>query len=197
MSLDIAEVEQVIDAFETYTDFWENDNWNNILATEKVGSAVLFDSPELCILYEYKIDLVLNIGGSVTPVDHKSAKSRRDPNYMGNQFKGYCWALGVNTLLVNEIGFQKTLKPVEKFRRHTMTFSDNTIKEWRENSIWWIKHAIDLIDADKFPQNFTSCDKFRGCLFKQPICMQDPEVRLYKIDQFFQSRSWDVGKEHL
>jgi hypothetical protein len=196
MSLDIAEIEIVIDAFRQYTSHWENDGWYMIEAVEQVGSRVLYDSPELIILYESKIDLILNINGVMTPVDHKSAKSRRDPNYLANQFKGYCWTLGVNNLIVNEIGFQKTIKPVEKFRRHTLSYSASALKEWQENTVWWIMYAIGLIEKENFPKNYTSCDKYSGCLFKS-VCAADPEVRDYKIASLFEEKHWDVGLENL
>lgn len=197
MQLDIAEVETVISTFLQYTDFWENDDWNDVVAVERVGSKILYDSPDLCILYEFKVDLILRIAGQITPIDHKSSKSRRDPNSLSNQFRGYCWGLGCNRLLVNEIGYQRTLKPSEKFRRHTLSFSDSMLKEWQDNAIYWVRHALTCIDADFYPHNFTSCDKYSGCLYKPTICSADPEVREYKLQQFFQNKTWDVGKDHL
>jgi len=199
MALDIAEVEMVIDAFLQYAEHFENDNWtdSNIVFVEKVGSKVLYDDPTLLILYEVKIDMGLKLNGNLTPVDHKSAKARRDPNALSNQFRGYCWFLGANTLIVNEFGFQKTLKPAEKFRRLALQFSDSQLNEWAENAIFWVKNGLELIDRNYYPQNFTSCDKYSGCIFKPTICQADPEVRDYKLQQFFKDRTWDVGGAHL
>ena len=196
MNIDIAEVETVIDAFRQYTEHWENDGWTNIVEVEKVGSCVLYDSEDLTILYESKMDLVLNISGVLTPVDHKTAKSRRDPNYLANQFKGYCWTLGVYNILINEVGFQKTVKPVDKFRRHTLSYSESQLKEWVDNTIWWVKYAIGMIENESYPKNYTSCDKYSGCLFKE-ICSCDPDVREHKLTQLFTEKKWDVGREHL
>ena len=196
MTLDIAEIETVIDTFKQYTDHWENDSWFSVVAIEQVASRVLYDSQDLTILYEGKIDLILNINGQITPVDHKSAKSRRDPNYLANQFKGYCFLLGVNNIIVNEIGFQKTVKPVEKFRRHTLSYSESSLKEWQENSIWWIINAVGLIEKEQYPKNYTSCDKYSGCIFK-PVCVSDPEVRDYKIQQLYELKHWDIGQVGL
>ena len=196
MSLDIAEIETVIETFIQYTAHWENDGWYDIVAIENSGSKILYEDEETIILYESKVDLILNINGTLVPVDHKSAKSRRDPNQLSNQFKGYCWTLGVNNLIVNEIGFQKTLKAVDKFRRHNLSFSESTLAEWVTNSVWWIKWAIAMIENESFPMNFTSCDKYSGCIFKK-ICEADPLVRDYKIDQMFEEKLWDVGGTHL
>lgn len=196
MSIDVAEVETVIETFRQYTEHWENDGWFNIVAVENVGSKVLYEDKDLVIIYEMKVDLVLNVEGVLVPVDHKSAKSRRDPNQLSNQFKGYCWGLGVNNLIVNEIGFQKTLKPQDKFRRHTISYSASQIDEWVENSVAWIKYAINCIETETFLKNYTSCDKYSGCLFKS-ICEADPLVRDYKIKTLFESKHWDVGAQHL
>ena len=193
MSLDIAEIETVIDTFRQYTTHWENDSWYDVLAIEQVGSRVLFESEEIVILYESKVDLILKLNGSVVPVDHKSSKSRRDPNYLANQFKGYCWILGVNSIIVNEIGFQRTLKATEKFRRHTLSYSASVLEEWKQNTTWWVLDAVKKIDTETYPMNFTSCDKYSGCMFKS-ICQADPEVREYKLKSLFAvTDKWDVG----
>ena len=196
MQLDIAEIEMVIDTFRQYVEHWENDGWSNIISVERVGAKVLYNSEDLCILYEFKVDLVLSMSGVIIPVDHKSAKSKRDPNELSNQFKGYCWGLDANHLIVNEIGFQKTLKPVDKFRRHDLHYSASMLDEWVQNAIWWVKHAIDLIDREAYPKNYTSCDKYSGCDFRT-ICKADPEVRDYKLQTLFEIKKWDVGEKHL
>jgi hypothetical protein len=196
MALDIAEVETVIDTFRQYVEHWENDGWTNIVAVEKVGAKQLYEDEDLQIIYEFKIDLILQINGVLVPVDHKSAKARRDPNYLANQFKGYCWGLGVNNLLLNEIGFQKTVKAVEKFRRHTLSYSESALTEWVKNTVWWVKFAIGMIETETFPMNYTSCDKYSGCIYKD-ICKADPEVRDYKLKTMFEGKHWDVGGTHL
>lgn len=199
--LPITEIERTIEVFTEYTDFWENDGWECVEFVEAVGSKILYDSDELCILYEVKIDLGLSIyhgtNRTVTPVDHKHSKARKDPNELANQFKGYCWFLGTNNIIINEVGFQKTVKPVEKFRRHTIQYSDALLSEWVENSVWWIRYGLGLIHEGQFPRNFTSCDKYAGCEFKVNVCGKDPEVREYKLRELYQVHTWDVGGQHL
>ena len=58
MAIDIADIENVIDQFLQYTDLWENDAWtdDNIVFVERVFSKILYDSPDLLILYEGKIE---------------------------------------------------------------------------------------------------------------------------------------------
>ncbi len=197
MQLDIAEIEYTIEIFQQYTDHWENDSWDDVIGVEEVGSKVLYESPELIILYEVKMDLILRLAGRLIAVDHKHSQSRRDPNQLANQFKGYCFFLENNNIIVNEIGFQKTVKPVDKFRRHTLSFSDAIIEEWKFDAIYWVKNLLALESIGYYPHNYTSCDKFSGCDFKH-VCMKDPgEYREYTLGKDFVERIWDVGKEHL
>jgi len=198
MNTPISETEIVIDSFIQYTDFYENDDWydNKIQAVESTGSKILFDSEDLCILYEVKMDLIVSGRKAPEPVDHKTTKSRRDPNELANQFKGYCWFLGVNALTINEIGFQKTVAPKDKFRRHLIQYSQATLEEWRQNTIFWVRLTLGLIDAGQFPRNFTSCDKYSGCMFKE-LCAKDPEIRDYEISRLYDIKPWDVGQANL
>jgi hypothetical protein len=195
--LSLNDIEEIVRVFLEYTDLWENDGWSDIVAVESVGSKVLYETEELVILYEVKIDLILRLNGMLIAVDHKHAQSRRDPNELSNQFKGYCWFLGSNNFIVNEIGFQKTIKPVEKFRRHLLNFPDGIIEEWKTNTVQWVQMQMALEAGNLAPRNFTSCDKFSGCEFKL-ICKSEPgELREFKKRAEFKGRTWDVGKAHL
>jgi hypothetical protein len=194
-NLSIAEIERTIDVFEEYTSYWENDSWNNIIAVEQVGSKILFEDENLVILYEVKMDLILDDRGKMKPVDHKHAQARRDPNELSNQFKGYCWFLGVNEIIINEVGFQKTVKPVDKFNRHVLQYSDSQLSEWVENTVEWIFHLLDCTEKERWKKNYTSCDKFSGCTFRADVCSQDPEVREYKLQTMFNISEWNpAGK---
>ena len=197
MSLAISEIEYTIDIFNQYTDLWENDGWDNIEAVEKSGSKILYTSDNLIILYEVKIDLILKEKNKLRGVDHKHSQSRRDPNELSNQFKGYCWFLETDEFIVNEVGFQKTVKPVDKFRRHPLLYSKEIIDEWRESVIYYVNLALEWERMGIYPPNYTSCDKFSGCDFKD-ICKAVPgEYRQFMLNKNFKERTWDVGKEHL
>jgi hypothetical protein len=197
MQLDIAEVEETIEVFRQYTDLWENDSWYDIHSVEAVGAKILFEDKDLTILYEVKIDLVLRLQDRLVPVDHKHSKARRDPNQLSNQFKGYCWFMGSNNLIVNEIGFQKTVKPPDKFRRHVLSFPQAIIEEWIENTVYWVKFGLRMEDEKCYPRNFSSCDKFAGCDFKH-ICSAEPgDLREFRLRRDFHEREWSPGKEHL
>ena len=194
-NLDYEDVEINCNTFRQYCQHFENDGWDNILAVEEVGSFVLWENEDLLILYEMKIDLIISLPQmAILPIDHKSGKMRVNPNLVSNQFKGYCVGLKVNNLYQNQIGFQKTLKPVEKFQRHLLSFDDNILNEWKDESAWWIRHGLDLIDRGIFPHNWTSCDKYAGCIYKN-VCTKEPVVREQYLLRDFNKRevSWDPG----
>lgn len=196
MSLEVDVVEEVISTFRQYCTYTSNDGWDRVLSTEEVASKILFENDDLIILYQGKIDLTIEISNcQLIPVDHKSSSRRGRPQQLSNQFMGYCWLLGVNNLIVNKIGFQKSLKDVEKFERYTMSYSPDMIEEWREQAIYWIMKYISDSERDFFPPNYTSCDKYSGCIY-QEVCRKTKELRDYKLVQLFQERpKWDVGKE--
>ncbi len=193
-SLDISELERTIEVFLEYTDFWENDGLVPTFV-EKVGTTILHESPELIIAYEVKIDLGIQCGKSIIPVDHKHAQQRRDPNDMSNQFIGYCFYLGSNNIIINEIGFQKTLKASEKFRRHTLSYSDSQIQEWKQDTIDSVLNYIGLAEQGRYIKNRTSCDKYSGCEFRE-VCRRDPSIRDVKLNELYHvDEVWDVGSK--
>lgn len=198
MSLDISTVEDVVRTFIEYCTYTANDNWDQVLAVEEVASKILYEDEERIILYQGKIDLTIAISNcNLIPVDHKSSSRRGKPSYHSNQFKGYCWLLGVNTIIINKIGFQKTLKDNEKFERHTISYPSDLIDEWKENSIYTLLKYIEDGNAGFYPPNFTSCDKYSGCVFDE-VCRKSREIREFKLTQLFVERpAWDVGKISL
>lgn len=198
MSLSYEDTTEVIETFRQYAVHIANNGWDRIVDVEKVGSKILFEDESLVILYEFKIDLIISlINCPILPIDHKSSKQRREPQQLSNQFMGYCWGLGVNNIIENKIGFQKTLKPEEKFNEHVLSYAPWALEEWREVAIYWIRKYLRESDIGFYPPNFTSCDKYSGCIFRR-ICAAPPDVRQFKLDQSFEKRAnWDVGKENV
>jgi hypothetical protein len=203
--LDLTEVEIVIQAFRDYCSYRANDAWNRIIAVEQTGSFVLFENEEYKIIYQVKIDLVVELDNlPVVGVDHKSTKRRSEdvigpdgstfpPESLSNQFMGYCAALGTNNFIKNEIGFQKTLAPKDKFIRKLISYSNDNIAEWKDEAAWWLIRAEKDSAIGVYPRNLTSCDKYSGCDYRF-ICKSDRALRPQKIDLMFEKRTkWDVG----
>ena len=193
MSIPSQVAEEVIDQFKAYADYYAHDDWHPI-AVEEVGSKVLYQSDDFKIVYSFKIDLVAEKGRIIAPFDHKTGARRQEPTSLSNQFIGYCYALGTENIIVNKIGFQKTIKPAERFQRYILTVDKERIREWEENSIYWAMQYAQYWKDDFFPMNLTSCDKYSGCIFKR-ICETDPDNRAWKLKRDFTTvDQWDVAK---
>lgn len=194
MQLNMDSVDETFFQFNEYCKHYEHDGWDRIIAVEQVGSAVLYEDEHLVIVYEIKPDLVLQLDNGLIVVDHKTAKQRKEPSKLANQFMGYPYVLGINNICINKIGFQKTLKPAERFQRYTLSYANDVLAEWKDNTVWWIKQLLKHIDEDFWPANFTSCDKWGGCVFEH-VCMKERIAREYELQRSFEvSEHWDVGR---
>ena len=192
MTLPIEDVEETIYQFNEYCEYYQHDSWH-ALAVEEVGSKILFENEELKIIYNFKVDLVAEQGKIIAPFDHKTARRRSEPSSLSNQFIGYCYGLGLNNIVINKIGFQKTLTPQQRFNRFILTIDDARIKEWITNTIHWCARLIESEESNVYPMNLTSCDKYSGCIYSR-LCESDPESRLFKIERDFKiGDQWDVA----
>lgn len=194
MDIKTEDSSSVIFQCKEYFDFYRHDPWAT-LAVEEVATNILYEDEEIQVLYSGKIDRVVEQGNIRAPMDHKSSERRSDPSTLSNQFIGYCWLLNMNNIIIDKIGFQKTLKPAERFQRFILTIDDARIEEWRENSIWWVRsYWENHLKKDFFPMNFTHCDKYGSCIYA-PICESSPEGRSWKKERdFIVSDQWDVAK---
>lgn len=186
--LSLDDVYLVGDTFKQYHEFYRADSWIPI-AVEQSFSETLFDSPELTVLYEGIIDLVINHKDlGYIPVDHKTYKSRQRYFEVTNQFVGYAWAVGCTHLYRNDIGF---VKKEDKFFRDLLSFHEDVIEDWREQALHWANMYLYYTKHGVWPANFTSCDKFGGCMF-QALCRATPDVRNWKKTiEYEVGEAWD------
>jgi hypothetical protein len=193
LDLPIDELEECIFQFSSYCDYYAHDSWHP-LAVEEVGSKILYESEDLKIIYNFKIDLIAEQGRIIAPFDHKTSKRRSEPSSLSNQFIGYCYGLGLNNIVINKIGFQKTLSPKERFNRFILTIDNDRINEWIQNTVYWCRLLQDYHTNNYWPRNFTSCDKYSGCIYSK-LCESSPEGRLYKIERDYKiEKPWDVAQ---
>lgn len=193
MDLAAEEITSTIYQFKEYSLYFMHDSWR-ALAVEEVGSKVLFETEDLKLIYNFKIDLVAEKGSIIAPFDHKTSKRRENPSSLSNQFIGYCYGLGLNNLVVNKIGFQKTLSPAERFNRYILTIDDERIEEWKQNTIQWGFRMVEANESQLYLLDLTSCDKYSGCIFA-PLCETSPSGRDWKIQRDYNTREdWDVAK---
>lgn len=182
-NLSMEEGEEIIRNFAEYADHYQNDGWQPI-EVEAAFSRILYESKELILLVEGRIDLITDSRSGRTVVDSKTASRRQEPVLLSNQFICYAWATDVPSVTVDKIGFQKTLKAKDRFQRHILSYPQAIKEEWREWAIYWGKMAVYQIEEGIYPPNFTSCDKYGGCIYL-PICSTTPSAREWKAATLF------------
>ena len=203
MQLSITTAEEDVRQFKENILYWQRDGWR-ILEVEQSFSKILYERPDeldsegrviregLRIVYEGIIDLIVEHPSphGIYIVDHKTAQRRSTAHKLSNQFMGYCWALEMNQIIINKIGFQKTIPAAERFQRQFITYERELIKEWVQQAVYWIHVLVGYMDQNYFPPNFTLCDKYSGCIFTQ-VCCTIPQVRDFKLQShYYQGEPW-------
>ena len=176
------ESEEILFHAVEYFKFYEGEIWVP-KHVEMPFAVKLYESEEdnLRIVYDGIIDLVVDTPGGLLGVDHKKSGRKLDGSSLAlaNQFKGYVWALGIRQFVVNEVGVQKSKKPVDRFLRHTLLYTDEIIEEWRKNVIYRAQELAFFLKNNTWPQNFASCKmtpdgQYQIACNYQEICKTDP-----------------------
>jgi len=170
---------ECIKQFRAYAFHFAGDGWIT-LEVEQSFTRKLYEDDQLIILYEGIVDLVADGPMGRIVVDHKTASRRETPSDLSNQFMGYCWSLDSPRMIVNRIGFQKTVSESERFQRIVMSYPQGRIDEWQYWATYWLKVYAFYAENDVWPPNYTSCDKYAGCIFQQ-ICTRIPEAREFTM----------------
>lgn len=183
LELDSDNVEQYIKSFREYAQYYSSDGWRP-LAVEQPFSFVIYEDENLKIIFEGKIDLIVELesDGTKIIVDHKSKEKASTPSPLDNQIIGYkLWAktVGIDTFIINDIGIQKTLPPIKKFRRHTMDVAPIVFEEWIDATVYHIRNLAICIEQDYYPRNYRSC-KFcsYGSICKEQLNMRDATIKM-------------------
>jgi hypothetical protein len=194
--LEVDEILRVIDVMEEYFDYWRvADQGFQIVDVEKAFVYLLVETDNWRFYFSGKIDLIVSDNQYTNlPLDHKSYDRSFPVGRMSNQFKNYANALESNYLVVNRIGYQKTLKPHEKFLRVPLSFDSLTIDLWKRNVAAVIEHYVDCIVSEYWPMNETSCDKFnRKCEYYDVCDSAGQKAADFKLMTLFKDgKPWDV-----
>lgn len=185
----------IVSTMEEYFERWKNSHWTPIEAERVVGH-VIYEDDEMRILYKAKIDLMVDTyQDGICPVDYKTMKQRRDATSLNNQFRGQAILTKARTVYIEKIGWQASLKPEEKFTRQPISFSAAILAEQINTIVYYAKTLIALQESQYYPQRFTFCDKFSGCLFRE-VCKSDPQNRQAVLNQhFIAGEQWDPNNE--
>lgn len=184
------EVSQVLSTAQQYFLHYANEHWVPILV-EKVKSEIIYQDEEIRVLWKVKYDLTVDTNQGIYPVDHKTYSQRRDTLDLNNQFMGQCVIAKTNSMILNKIGFQKTVAPKDKFLRPMMSYSSDRLREWIQLVGFYAKEYADYQEAGFYPPNFTHCDKFSGCQFKD-VCRSDRSMRETELKrEFVVGKAWE------
>lgn len=203
LSISVDEIDEAIKAARESLLFHKMDGME-VHAVEQPFTKVLYETRDqevdgakvhgVRILWEGRVDLVATLPNQPLSVwDHKSESRRSNPSRLDNQFEGSAWAFAVDTVVVNKVGFQSSVKPEEKFRRVFLEYNNREIlEEWRLDAIKSALAAIERHRREAFgkpdwPRNRTSCNKFSGCRFR-PVCGAIPAVREVKLQTWYRIR---------
>ena len=105
-------------------------------------------------------------------------KQNRETLSINNQFMGQARLMDVRNIFINKIGLQKTLKPVDKFKRATVSYSAARLMEWQSVVLpYYAKLLLQYAEQEFYPPNFNSCEgKYGKCNFYE-TCSSDPDMR--------------------
>ena len=156
-NLELDDIEKIIQATTDSIAWHSKENWKPV-AVEKKFVILLYEGKNVNIHMQGRIDLIVKVPkmGIVT-VDHKTAGQQLIINDLDNQFICYCWASGTNTMIINQIGKQKTVAPDKKFRRIPFNVNAKRIEDWKRQAIWHSLHMVKCIDQEHFPMRHTGC----------------------------------------
>jgi hypothetical protein len=179
-----------------YLEFYKNDFWIP-LEVECVKGEVLYEDDEVRVLWKAKFDLISDTNQGIYPIDHKTMSQRRDTLTLNNQFIGQCILLKTRLMFINKVGFQKSLKPEERFTRVTINYTADRLLEWQSVILpYWAKIYLMYAESEYWPPNFSHCENIYGtCAFKN-ICEVDRGIREEMLGQdFIVGTAWDVTND--
>lgn len=144
-------------------------------------------------------DMLVEFGGSVFVVDHKSTSmmgsgyfNQFKPN---NQMTGYIWAGSemsgkrVSGAIINAIGIYKT--GATKFAREITSRSPLAIEEWLLN-LW---HECVAIKSNErlghFAMRTSACTLYGLCEFHSVHSLDNPKERARRLEVDFVKEEWD------
>lgn len=181
---------------EQYFEYYKNDFWIP-LEVEVVRGEILYEDDEIRVLWKAKLDWIVDTNQGIFSVDHKTSKQRRQKILLNNQFIGQCLIMETRNVFINNIGFQTTLKPEEKFTRELMSYSGDALLEWQSEILpYYAYKLIEYSESNHWPPNYTHCEnKYGNCPFIE-VCTSNKNMREDVIRaHFVRGPAWNPTNE--
>jgi hypothetical protein len=171
-----------------------------ILANGKpaVELSFRFEIPNTDFLYCGHMDRIASYQNDLYVFDYKSTKRALYTEYFDqfsphNQMTGY--TVGA------KVTFHQPVKGVmidaaqvgvgfSRFARGLAPRPDAVLDEWLSELAYWVKLAHGYAQADFWPMNESSCDKYFGCEFRR-VCAKSPAQRKTWLEADYTKRLWD------
>ena len=195
------EADDALQVYSTLIEYFKHISGNvwTYVFVEQHFKFIAYEDPisRLRIILTGRIDLGMRTQqGMLIPIDYKTESERWFHTQMSNQFKIYALACKSNVLGVQRFGFQKTLKPEDKFKLELLPFDPDILEEFRTVTLpHWCRELIKCRETGYWPMNTTNCihghfacqfsDKYNG-----GICNVSRQVREQKLERYFK-----VGEE--
>jgi hypothetical protein len=186
----------VLDTIAQYLEYWKNDYWVPLEAEVTKGRQV-YEDDDIRVIWKAKIDLVVDTNKGIYPEDHKTMKQNKTTLSLNNQFMGQALLMGTQGVIINKIGFQKTLEPKEKFLRPMVNFSTERLLEWQSETLpYYAKLLIMYAENGYFPPNYESCEgRYGNCSFTR-VCEGNPTDRERLLKEAFTvGAAWDISND--
>lgn len=177
---------------EEYFKFYESSHWVTLEA-EVVKKKILYEDDEIEVGWKAKLDMVVDTNQGIYPVDIKTMKQRREKVRLNNQFIGQCLVMDVRNMFVDNIGFQTSLKPEEKYTREMMSYSADLLNEWQNETLPFVAYKLlEWTETGYWPPNYTHCvNNYGNCPFIS-VCESDRNMREDTLRMgFVKGPRWD------
>jgi hypothetical protein len=180
-----------------YFEHYKNDPWI-VLKSEIVKAEVLYEDEDIRVMWKAKFDEIVDTNNGIYPCDIKTQKQRREKLVLNNQFIGQCMLMKTRNMIVDNVGFQKSLSAKDKFTRELMSYSSDLLLEWQSETM---PHAayklLEWSEANYWPPNYTHCEnKYGNCPFVK-VCESDRNMRAEEIKlNFYRGPKWNPTNDN-
>ncbi len=176
-----------------YFDHYRNDSFT-IIGAEEVRKELIYEDDEIRVIWKAKFDCIMDTVNGFMSADYKTMKQRRQTQSLNNQFMGQCFLLKSRNIMIDKIGFQKSLKAHEKFERAIVSYSADRLHEFVNDVVPYYARLLMIYnEGEYYPPNFTACEsKYGMCEFAK-ICENDRNMRSEVLEiEFEKAKVWDI-----